>query len=77
MEAKPVLGALHELRHGPDALMAADIPPLLHTLVLEPFAQDDIGVGTGAAWTKRLGRNRRTTHGAAGGQHGRGEEEEP
>ena len=77
VEAKPILGALHELRHGPDALMASDVPPPLHTIVLEPFAQDDIGVRTGTARAKPLGRNRRTAHGAAGSQHGRGEEDEP
>ena len=77
VEAKPILGALHELRHRPDALVASDVPPLLHALVLEPFTQEDIGVRTGTARTKPLGRNRRTAHGAAGSQHGRGEEEEP
>jgi hypothetical protein len=76
VEAEPVPGAQRELRHGPDALMPSDVPPLLHTLVLEPFAQDDISVGTGTARTKRLGRNRRTAHGAAGSQHCRGEEDE-
>jgi hypothetical protein len=54
-----VVRAQDELREGPDALVAADVPPSLESIILEVVAEHDVRIRVATARTKPLGGNRR------------------